>query len=109
MARTVYRRPQAITDLIDIARSIARNSGPAAERFLVAAEHSFGQLAKSPGLGAVGEFSSTHLRDIRRWRVKGFENYLVFYRDLADGVEIVRVLHGARDIEQLFDDAEGVD
>jgi toxin ParE1/3/4 len=29
-------------------------------------------------------------------------NYLIFYRPLADGIEIVRVLHGARDIDSLF-------
>jgi toxin ParE1/3/4 len=25
-------------------------------------------------------------------------NYLIFYRPISDGIEIVRVLHGARDI-----------
>ncbi len=35
-------------------------------------------------------------------RLKGFERYLIFYRPLADGAEILRVIHGARDIERLF-------
>jgi len=34
--------------------------------------------------------------------VKGFERYLIFYRPLTDGVEILRAIHGARDIERLF-------
>jgi len=29
-------------------------------------------------------------------------NYLIFYFPLADGIEIVRVLHGSRDVENLL-------
>ena len=38
------------------------------------------------------------LGDIRVVAVSGFRSYLVFSRTAADSVEIVRVLHGARDI-----------
>jgi toxin ParE1/3/4 len=30
-------------------------------------------------------------------------NYLIFYRPLRGGVELVRVLHGARDVRRSFD------
>ena len=30
-------------------------------------------------------------------------NYVIFYQPISDGVEIVRVLHGSRDIESLFE------
>ena len=30
-------------------------------------------------------------------------NYIIIYRPISDGVEIVRVLHGSRDIESLFE------
>jgi toxin ParE1/3/4 len=33
------------------------------------------------------------------WPIKGFANYLIFYRMRSNSIEIVRVLHGARDIE----------
>lgn len=39
-------------------------------------------------------------------RIKGFEDYLIFYRPLADGVEIVRVLHGKRNIPTILEDEE---
>ena len=39
---------------------------------------------------------------MRRWPVKDFENWLVFYLPKRDGVEIVRVLHGARDLDSIF-------
>jgi toxin ParE1/3/4 len=38
------------------------------------------------------------------WRVRGFERYLIFYRPTDDGIDVVRVLHGSRDIESLFED-----
>ena len=39
-------------------------------------------------------------------RIKGFENHLIFYRPSEDGVDIIRVLHGARDIEKVFEEDE---
>ncbi|MCI0335275.1 MAG: type II toxin-antitoxin system RelE/ParE family toxin [Planctomycetes bacterium] len=36
------------------------------------------------------------------WQIYSDGPYLTFYRPTADGVEIWRVLHGARDIESLF-------
>ena len=29
-------------------------------------------------------------------------NYLLLYRVIANGIELVRVVHGARDLQQLF-------
>lgn len=46
------------------------------------------------------------LSGMRVWPVKGFRKILVFYRPIAVGVEIVRVVHGARDFAALFDDEE---
>ena len=34
--------------------------------------------------------------------IAGFDNYLIFYRPTERGVEIIRVIHGSRDIEDLF-------
>jgi toxin ParE1/3/4 len=34
------------------------------------------------------------------------EDYVIFYRQVSTGIEVVRVLHGARDIEALFHDTE---
>ena len=75
MSGKVTLRPQARVDLIEIADFIANDKIAAAERFLISAEASFDQLAENPELGVVGEFDSRFLRGIRRWRIKGFENY----------------------------------
>ncbi|MEK7074381.1 MAG: type II toxin-antitoxin system RelE/ParE family toxin [Patescibacteria group bacterium] len=42
------------------------------------------------------------LKDIRVVPVKDFERYFIFYRSVTEGIEIVRVLHGARDYASLF-------
>jgi toxin ParE1/3/4 len=39
------------------------------------------------------------------WSIRGFQNYIVFYRPLEDGVDVVRVIHGARDIQAIFDES----
>jgi toxin ParE1/3/4 len=42
------------------------------------------------------------IKGLRMSRVRGFEGPLVFYRPLAGGIEIIRVLHASRDLEALF-------
>ena len=104
MKRVVYRTPQTRIDLWHIARHIARDNRQAAIRFLNAAEATFKQLAENPELGSLGEFQSPIFRDIRRWRVNRFTNYLIFYRQRHEGIEVIRVLHGARDIDAIFEE-----
>jgi plasmid stabilization system protein ParE len=36
------------------------------------------------------------------WLIAGFNNYLIFYRAIPEGIEVLHVYHGARDIESLF-------
>ena len=77
-----------------------------AVHFLVYAEETLELLAKMPFLGTPRDFRSHKLRTLRMWHVKGFEDYLIFYRPIDDGVEIFRVLHGKRDIEAIFNDED---
>jgi toxin ParE1/3/4 len=78
-----------------------------ADRFLVRAEITFDKLTTSPGLGRARRFANARLQNLRSWKIGGFPNHLVFYKPLPndDGVEIIRVLHGARDLENLFRDS----
>lgn len=102
MPRNVFRSSVAETDLAEIAQYLAERSLDSAIHFLDAAESTFEQLADSPELGVVGEYHSKRLAGVRRWRVNGFKKYLVFYREIAGGIHVLRVLHGARDIEAIF-------
>jgi toxin ParE1/3/4 len=103
MLRRVIRRPAANRDLIDCFEYIGTDSEESATRFLRAAEDTFLALARMPGMGVAISFSDSRDRNLRRWRIRGFENFLIFYRPLEDGIEVIRVLHGAREIERLFE------
>jgi toxin ParE1/3/4 len=56
-----------------------------------------------PKIGVLCGLRKPATRRLRRWPVKDFENWLVFYQVRRYGVEIVHVLHGTRDIENLLD------
>lgn len=99
----VNKRPQVIRDLIELATYIAVDNLDTSDRFL-AAEETFKQLAKMPGRGKLIQFSNPNLAGIRQQAIKGFKNYLVFYRLTNSGVEILRVIHGARDILEILDE-----
>lgn len=102
MAR-VIRRVAAKRDLTDHFVFLGENASvDVARRFLHAVSVSFQTLAKMPELGAQRIFRNPRFSTVRAWPVKGFERYLIFYRPEEDGVEILRVIHGARDLERLF-------
>ena len=73
-----------------------------AERFLDSLTQTCDQLARMPHMGMLCGFRRASLRRVRRWRVQGFDNWLIFYLPRRDGVEIIHIIHGARDIEQLL-------
>jgi len=73
-------------------------------RFFEAAHETFQALLEMPGRGRVRALTNPRLADVRQWPVSGFEKYLIFYRIVPTGVDIVRVLHGARDIDRILDE-----
>src|ERR1700720_1618956 len=101
MSRFVKRSSRAAEDLYEIAVYLLKDGLPVAERFLEAAENSFWSLAEAPLMGRPHPVGiEPHLR---RWRVKGFTNFLIFCKPLDDWIEVIRVLHGARETEKLFE------
>ena len=95
----IRRRPRAVEAIGEQAEYIAGDSEAAAERYVEAVEKTFRDLERMPGMGHRYETENPKLHDIRVWAVSGYRNYLVFYRQVEDGVEILTVIHGARDIE----------
>jgi toxin ParE1/3/4 len=74
-----------------------------ARRFAVASITTFDTLGASPFIGSPVDLKIEPLTDLRKWKVKGFPKMLVFYRPIADGVSIIRVLHTAQDWWSLLD------
>jgi toxin ParE1/3/4 len=102
--RRVLIRPAADRDLDEQAEYLAAHQSlEMALRFYRAAEQTFRLLASQPKIGKVTAYRSPFLAGMRMFPLKRFSKYLVFYRLLESGIEIIRVLHGARDIESLFE------
>ncbi|SRR6266404_1718775 len=87
--------PEAESDLIDAWVYIAEDKdSETADRVLSSLWNKCNVLVKQPEMGRRREELSTGLRSIPQG------SYVIFYRLVEDRIEIVRVLHGARDIEQ---------
>ena len=102
MKPQIVIRPDADAELDEQAIFIAQDNIEAALRFLQAAETTFSNLAQTPEMGRLWRSNHPHLSDVRIWRVKGFEKWLVFYRPTTKGIEILHIFHGARNIESLL-------
>lgn len=106
----IVERPLARFDLIEEADFIEQTYNlDRARAFLFAAKETFTQLAQMPLMGSPRPEYAPEIPELRQWRIKGFEDYLIFYRplDTKDGVEIIRVLHGKRNIPLILEDEEG--
>ena len=102
MAR-VSIRPRARRDLREILTYYIETAGvETARRFRAAATQTFSELAEFPLQGAPGKVRLPEFRDIRMWRVRGFEMYLIFYFPRPDGIAVERVIHAARDYRRFL-------
>ena len=95
MTRCEFSR-QARDDLREIHDFIAQDSRRAAARFVAQLEEQCRKLARFPEMGQVCEDLASSLR------LHSAGNYIIFYTPFQDGIGIVRVVNGARDIEGLF-------
>lgn len=100
MTARILRRIRAAKDAEEIANHIASDSLDAALRFLENTEATLKLLAEFPSIGASFQSDISELHGLRSCRVKGFPNHLVFYFEHSNAIEVVRILHGARDIDQ---------
>ena len=106
----IHRRQKTRQDLVEIFRYYAREAGfRVAQRFFAQAEATFTRLASMPGMGTRYDHDHPALADLRYFPIARFRSYIVFYRPIADGIEIVRVLHGARDIASALGEEFGID
>lgn len=100
--KPLHKRREVILDLADLYAWIGERDPGAAERFLLATETTFGQVQRNPGVGWERSWRSQRLEGIRSWRVGGFPNFLIFYREEVATIEIYAVLRGARHLERAL-------
>ena len=89
----IFKTPAAEDDLINLWVYIARDNPAAADRVLRSAEKTFEAIADMPGIGTVYRSKRTKLHGLRFFPLKKYPNYVVYYRKIENGIEIVRVLH----------------
>lgn len=99
----VRKRPQAERDIEECFVFIGEANLDVAVHFLVAVEETVEIIAENPFVGNLREFKDSKARNIRMILVKGFRSYRIFYKTDDNAIEIVRVLHGARDLRGIFD------
>ncbi|NWG75502.1 MAG: type II toxin-antitoxin system RelE/ParE family toxin [Rubrivivax sp.] len=92
----VTRRPLAAADILDIWDHIAEDSLDQADRWIDRLDEAFKLVATQPLMGRAREELAANLRSFP------FGRYVIFYVPIHDGIDVVRVLHGARDIDVAF-------
>ena len=92
----LLRSPHARADLIEIWRYVAADSSGAADRLLDEIEQKLEMLSASPRLGPARPDIAEGVRlfPVRR--------YVILYREVPDGIEVVRIVHGMRRLSGMI-------
>jgi toxin ParE1/3/4 len=88
--------PEADQDLLEIWLYIAEDSPDDADRFLDRLEENAQKLAEFTEIGRDRPELAPNLKSF------SVDRYILYYRPDVDGIELVRILHAARDINQIF-------
>ena len=93
----------AESDILEQADWYESQAGPQlAKGWELAVVSALIRLQTNPYSGALCTFQQSENRGMRRLRIVGFPKHLIFYQVEAEKLLIIRVLHGARDLESLF-------
>lgn len=85
-------------DVAEACDYLSMTSPELVSRFLGALEETLTFLVENPEVGKPRESQEARMQGIRSWAVRAFSSYLVFYTVTHDGLRVVRLLHGARDL-----------
>jgi toxin ParE1/3/4 len=96
--RKVYWTDRADSDVDEIARYISRDSRSAAFRWIDSVYEKLDLLVRFPGMGRMRPELRPGLRSLP------FGNYVIYYTPVIDGIAVIRVVHGARDADALFEE-----
>ncbi len=104
MTLKVILRQKARSDLLDVFDYINARNPTAAARWLAAAHRTIHSvIAEHPHIGVGRDYNRPSLAGVRALAVRGFKNYLIYYRVDRDTIRIIRVLHGARDVPNVLE------
>jgi toxin ParE1/3/4 len=93
----------AVADILEQSDWYQEQSGEKlAKRWERAVTSAVLRIVETPGAGALCDFKSLELHGVRRISLAGFRKHLLFYEFKEKKILVLRVLHGARDLESLF-------
>lgn len=98
----IHIRPVASQDIDEIVDYFVLESTQTAQDFISDLQGCFALLSENAQIGVQREYRAKALAGMRMFPLKKFSSYLVFYMADDQTIDIVRVLHGKRDIERLF-------
>ncbi len=93
----VIRRPLAELDILEIWDFIAEDNITEADLWIDRLDEKLLLWATQPMMGRSRDELATGLRSF------AFGRYVVFFLPISDGLDVVRVLHASRDINEHFD------
>ncbi len=87
--------PLALNDLKEIRDFIAKDKSGIASQYMTMLKQKCELLASSLGLGVqIEEYCKLYKFPV--------DSYLIFYRPSQTGIDVIRILHGNRDIDSIF-------
>ena len=93
----------AVADILEQTDWYAAQSGESlAKRWEKAVTAAVLRVVSRPASGTPCTFQASELRGVRRTTISGFPKHLLLYRFDGEEVFVLRVVHGARDLERLF-------
>ncbi len=92
----LFKSSASESDLTEIAMYIGRDNPEAAMRLLERFQRTLEMLLKNP---LVGQSRDDLAPGLRLYPV---QNYLLLYRVAPDGIDLLRVLHGARNVKAVL-------
>ena len=74
-----------------------------AQRFLDAVEAAVNLLRRSPDIGSPRAFRNPRLAGLRSWPIPGFAAVRIYYIHAGEGLRVIPLLHGKRDVQSLLE------
>ena len=103
MSLEIFESEKAVRDVIEAADFVAQIRGlNASDTFMDAIKETYQLIAFMPRIGTLRDYDNPLFAGMRMLPVPRYPKYLIFYALSDEQVKILRVLHSARNIQEIF-------
>ena len=106
MTKSIVITPKASADVDEHFTYLAEENLEVALLFFDSVRQTFAQIARMPGIGSSYPVENPLFQGLKKWSVKGFKQYSIFYLEQDEYIEIMRVLYARRDLEKILSFSE---